>query len=419
MRRVIPMLLALTLLAGCAGGEVEPGAQVEPIQAEGIVDLFPSQRTETAETAYADFAVKLLQESRQEGENTLLSPLSVTLALGMTSAGAGGETAEEFAALFGMERGTLSAYCLTLMEDYGDLGGSSETNLVNSLWCDPDLTLDDSFVLTCRDYFNAQLYHADLQSGDTVRAINDWVKEATGEKIPTLLDRPLDDQAVLALLNAVYFKNQFERPFVTPTHQWYMDFHNADGTVTRPQGMSNGQREEIYLSHDGGRGVILPYDDGKLGLLLMLPDEGVELTQYLSGWDGQTIAGLLRDQTTAKVDLVVPKFRAEWSGELNDALKALGLTSAFDPGAADFTPMGHSENGSLFIGNVIHKTAFEVNEKGTEAAAATAVIADAGAAMPTDVIFLTFDRPFVYGIVDLETGAPLFLGTLEQAQSAE
>lgn len=414
MGRVLSLFLSLIMLVGCQGGK-EPASTPEPIQAQGIVDLFPAQRTQETETAYAGFALDLLRTSRVEGENTLMSPLSVALALGMTSSGAAGDTAQEFAQLFGMDQGALSAYCLALMEDYSDLGGSSQTTLANSLWCDPDLTLNDPFVLTCQNYFGAELFHTDLQSKEAVQAVNGWVDQATHGMIPRVVDR-FDDDAVLALINAIYFKNQFERPFETPTHEWTIGFHNADGTLSQPQGMSNGTRQEVYLSHPGGQGVVLPYDDGKLGLLLMLPEEGTSLTGYLKGWDGSTIRTLLDGQVEARVQLSVPKFKTEWSAELEDALKSLGLAGAFDPAAADFSPMGRSIHGDpLYIGQVIHKTAFELNEKGTEAAAVTAVIMDAATAMPPDdLIILRFDRPFVYGIVDLDTGAPLFLGTMEQ-----
>lgn len=413
MGRLLSFLLAMVMLVSCQGGKA-PAPTPEPIQAQGIVDLFPAQRTRECEMAYAGFALDLLRAGREEGENTLMSPLSVALALGMTASGAAGNTAQEFAQLFGMDKGALSAYCLALMEDYLDLGGSSQTTLANSLWCDPDLELENAFVLTCQNYFDAELFHADLQSGDTVRAVNGWVDQATHGMIPSVVDH-FDEDAVLALINAIYFKNQFQRPFETPTREWFLDFRNADGTVSQPQGMSNGTRNERYLAHTGGRGVVLPYDDGKLGLLLMLPEEGTSLTDYLSGWDGTTIQTLLAGQTEARTSLTVPKFKTAWSGELEDTLKALGLTGAFDPAVADFSAMGRSiHGGPLYIGQVIHKTAFELNEKGTEAAAVTAVIMDAATAMPPDdLIVLRFDRPFVYGIVDLTHGTPLFLGTME------
>ena len=145
----------------------------------------------------------------------------------------------------------------------------------------------------------------------------------------------------------------------------------------------------------------------------MLPEEGTQLSDYLSGWDGTTVKTLLDGREERQVSLTVPRYELEWSGSLAEILPEMGLSRAFAVSAADFTSMGHSDNGPLFIGDVIHKTVLKVNEKGTEAAAVTAVVTEAGAAMPTDLIELCFDRPFVCGIVDMESGAPLFLGTVE------
>lgn len=416
-KHIISLLLSLVLLAGCAPGITGNKVQPQPIEALGIVDLFPAQRTAEKDTAFSQFAVELLRQSRDEGENTLLSPLSVALALGMTSAGAHGETAQAFASLFGLDLGGLASYCYALLEDYRDLGGSTESTLVNSLWCDPDLTLRDEFIITCREYFDAQLYHLDLQDPGAAKAVNNWVGQATRGLIPQVVDS-FDDDARLALVNAVYLKNRFERPFKDPTSEWTIDFTAEDGTVTRPKGMGNGTRNETYLSHEGGQGVILPYDDGRLGLLLMLPDQGTTLTDYLATWTGETVKDLLEDQIETKVALTVPKFKTDWSTSLSGVLSAMGLEEAFDPDRADFTRMGTTASGyPLYIGDVIHKTAFELNEKGTEAAAVTAVIMMEATAMPVqDWIRLRFDRPFVYGIVDLETGTPLFLGTMERCE---
>jgi len=192
----------------------------------------------------------------------------------------------------------------------------------------------------------------------------------------------------------------------------------AAGTVTQPLGMSNSERNEMYVSHKNGQGVVLPYDDGRLGLLLMLPNEGVSLTDYLVGWDGSTVRELLDGQDERLTYLTVPKFETEWGGSLADILCSMNLTGASDPGAADFTDMGITASGNpLFIGDVIHKTAFKLNEKGTEAAAVTMVAMDPGAAMPSnDRIVLRYDRPFAYGIVDMETEALLFPGTAERLE---
>ena len=408
-KHFLPLILCCTLLTGCAAA----GADTHRIRRiSEDVEIPQLVSADTAEEGYTAFAAELLRQTRNEGENTLLSPLSVILALGMTANGAAGDTLAEFQDLFGMELDTLDAYCAKALDDYSALGGSTKSTLVNSLWCDPDLTLEDGFVARCQQKYGAELYQADLQESATVWAVNEWVSKATEGLIPKTVEEFSED-AVLALVNAIYLQNKFERPFETPSSEWTMDFTAADGTVSHPRGMHNGTREEWYLSHAGGSGVLLPYDDGRLGFLLMLPEEGLGLSDYLSDWDGMTVKNLLDGREERRVSLTVPKYELEWSGSLADVLPEMGLSRAFDVSAADFTAMGRSDNGPLFIGDVIHKTVLKVNEKGTEAAAVTAVVMESGAAMPTDLIELCFDRPFVCGIVDLEGGAPLFLGTVE------
>lgn len=418
IHRFVPTLLSLSLLAGCAGALVQPQGSVKPLPTPKG-SLPPVEVLEcTSEGAldgYQSFALELLKQNLEEGENVLVSPLSVTLALGMTANGAAEDTLGEFETLFGLSRDSLNSLCARFMEDYASLGGSTEATLVNSLWADPDITLANGFVLRCQDTCGARLFQQDLQDPATVQAVNGWVSEATRGLIPSVVER-FSPETVLALINAVYLKNRFERPFETPHSDWEMSFTAADGRVTHPKGMGNGTRNEEYISTGNGQGVLLPYDDGRLGLLMMLPDEGVALSDYLALWDGNTVSNMLAERTSTRVDLICPKFKTEWGTSLKNSLSAMGLEGAFDSDRADFSAMGIA-NGPLYIGDVIHKTSFELNEKGTEAAAVTAVMMDAGAAMPPpDLIYLRFDRPFVYGIVDLQTGIPLFLGAMEQCE---
>ncbi len=419
--RILPVLLALSLLAGCVGAGMLAPVQgsMKPLPTpQGSLPpvTVPDCLSQDVLTGYDSFSTELLKHSRREGKNVLVSPLSVTLALGMTANGAAEETLREFEALFGLDRDNLNSLCARFMADYAALGGSTEATLVNSLWADPDLTLANGFVLRCQDTYGAQLFQQDLQDPATVKAVNQWVNEATRGLIPSVVDE-FDHQAVLALINAIYLKNKFAHPFETPYSEWEMDFTAEDGTVTHPKGMSNGTRNEEYISGKNEQGVLLPYDDERLGLLLLLPQEGISLTDYLDGWDKATIPTLLSTRQETRVSLTCPKFKTEWSASLNDSLQAMGLSQAFDPQQADFSAMGNAGGDPLYIGDVIHKTAFELNEKGTEAAAVTAVIMECTSAMPPqNLIYLRFDRPFVYGIVDMETGAPLFLGTMERCE---
>lgn len=415
MKRALPLLLTLSLLAGCAAGTgglspiPHPEGSLPPV---GVAVC----TSEGLGEAYDDYALKLLRACRQEGQNTLLSPLSISLALGMTANGASGDTRADFEALFGMSVDTLNSLSARFMEDYAALGGSTRATLANSLWADPDITLTDDFVLRCADPYSAQLYHGDLQDPATVNQVNQWVSDATQGLIPSVV-KEFDRDAVLALVNGIYLKNAFLHPFAAPTSEWQMDFTAEDGTVSRPLGMHNGTRNEAYIAAEEGQGVLLPYDDGRLGLLLMLPREGLSLTDYLARWDGATIPALLAACQDTRVNLTMPKFKTEWSASLSTPLAALGLARAFDGQAADFSAMGTLKDpeDNLCIGDVIHKATFEVNEKGTEAAAVTAVIMNKATSMPADQpISLTLDRPFVYAIVDRLTGTPLFLGTLER-----
>ena len=417
--QLFSLFLALSLLAGCAGTLVAPQGSVQPLPApQGSIPPVKilESPAEGTFSGYRSFAVELLKQGHTGGENTLVSPLSVALALGMTANGAAESTLAEFETLFGLSREDLNAVCARFIADYAQLGGSTEATLVNSLWADPSITLANGFVLRCQETYKAQLFQQDLQAPATVKAVNDWVSQATRGLIPSVVDK-FSDEAVLALVNAVYLKNRFQRPFATPTSDWELDFTAEDGTVTHPKGMSNGIRDEEYITTENGQGVLLPYDDGRLGLLLMLPNEGTALTNYLAGWDETTVSSLLSVREKQRVCLTCPKFKTEWSSSLTDILQAMGLTGAFDPDQADFSAMGCVAGHSLYIGDVLHKTSFELNEKGTEAAAVTAVIMEPTSAMPPqDLIYLRFDRPFVYGIVDLETETPLFLGAMERCQ---
>ncbi len=409
--RLLPLLLCLSLAAGCTAS-----SRIQPIT---VPEGSPSPVEETSSLlsegagGYRAFGLELLRTCREEGKNTLVSPLSVTLALGMTANGASGDTLSEFEALLGQDRDTLNSLCAAFLSSYAALGGSSQATLVNSLWADPDLTLKDDFILRCADTYQAQLYHADLQDSKTASAVNAWVSEATHGLIPSVIDQ-FDSDAALALINAVYLKNQFAQPFPEPHSQWTMPFTAEDGTSSQVPGMNNGTRQEEYIPSDGGPGVLLPYDDGQLGLLLILPNEGTSLTDCLASWDASTISALLEARTKTQVKLTMPKFQVDWSASLKEVLSDLGLSEAFTP-SADFSAMGTTQAGPLYIGDVIHKTALQVNEKGTEAAAVTAVDMDTKSALPPDsLVILTLNRPFIYAIVDLNQNIPLFLGTIEK-----
>lgn len=405
--RILSLALALALLAGGCS------AQGSPLQLQGagdVPDVEPAV-SQQADQAFAQFAVELLKGARADGEDALVSPLSVMMALAMAANGAEGETLTAFEQVLGggVDLDTLNANCASLLQDYAGLGGSTQANLANSLWLDEGLEANDAFLQRCADTYGAGLFAADLDTQKAMEQINSWVSEQTREKIQRILDQPLSADTMLVLVNAVYLKNTWQREF-DPADTHPGTFYPEQGGDLSVEFLSNGVRGEQYISTGTEAGVVLPYDDGRLAFLAVMPHSAA-LSDYLAGWDGGTVAALLDGAEETLLSLHMPKFEAEWGGELGELLAELGLEQAFEPGLADFSGIGASAE-PFYLSSVLHKTRLEVHEKGTEAAAVTAVLADATSAGPVqEYQILRLERPFVYGIVDLERQLPLFLGT--------
>lgn len=411
--KLLSLLLPLALLAGCAA---PLGAGVTDLSRQFALGTpAPPEADGAADAAIGNLGAQLLRAVREPGVNTLLSPLSISLALSMTANGAAGDTLAEFEALLGADVDTVNANAASLLAEYRDLGGSTVSNLADSLWLDDSLEANELFLSRCTAFYGAGLYQADLATEQTRRAVNGWVEENTGGMIPEILTEVPAEDAALLLVNALYLKNTWEHEF-DPNSTREDSFYAADGTGTVTDFLSNGIRQEQYFRTEDAAGVVLPYDDGRLAFAAVLPDG--DLDAWLESLDGGTFPALLKSAEDTRLLLRMPKFEAEWGGELAGALAALGLDAAFDPTRADFSGLGTTESGPLFIDSVLHRAKIQVDEEGTEAAASTVVMAPAGAPEPVDYEELILDRPFCYAIVDLERGVPLFLGTFERPQPA-
>lgn len=427
MKRTLSFLLAaalgLSLLSGCA-----PVSAAKELTAPKL-SVTPSNSEEVNE-ALAAFGLELLQKTRDANAetamnsdmdhvsfSTLVSPLSVALALSMTANGAAGNTLAQFQDVLGggVDLVELNTACAQLMADYQGLGGSTKCAIANSLWVDPDGQIKDEFTGKCRGIYDAQVYEADLSAPQIVKDLNGWVSDKTNKLIPKMIDQPFPEETACLLVNALYLKNSWLSEF-SPNATHSRDFHHAGGSDSRTDFLSKHDATLSYLQGEGAQGVVLPYDDGRLAFFALLPDlypDSPDLGAWLSSLDGNALSRLLTNREDALfLLLAMPKFEAEWSGRLENILPGLGLEDAFNPNTADFSRLGDNEMG-YYISQVIHATKIEVNEKGTEAAAATVVAANGGGMPPQEGITLILDRPFLYGIVDLDTGVPLFLGTYE------
>lgn len=413
MRRTPALSLVLTLSLGLLSG-CGPDTQAQELTAQPV-SVQPAG-SPAVDQALTSFGLSLLQSAREaESGPVLLSPLSAALALSMAANGADGDTLAQFETVLGggVTLDELNAACTQLLSDYGDLGGSTECLIANSLWTDPEGMIREDFIGKCQGIFDAQVFSQELSAPSVVPAVNGWVSDHTNGMIPRILSEPFNENAALLLVNALYLKNTWETEF-DPNNTYLRGFYHQGSDKESMDFLNAGFVTFPYLQSETAQGAVLPYDDGRLAFFALMPEEGTELEGWLNSLDGDTFTGLLEGRTdTEFLTLALPKFEAEWDGQLQDILSALGLDLAFTFGEADFSLMGDNPNG-YYLSQVIHAAKIEVNEQGTEAAAATVVEADSGSAAPPETgLTLIFDHPFLYGIVDLETGVSLFLGTFE------
>ena len=420
MKRALALILALTLalaLPGCGTA----AADYTVLTADPVSAAYDGS-TEPAQTALAGFGLDLLRGTRdQTGEPALISPLSAALALSMAANGADGDTLEQFEAVLSGGAGLdmLNALCQELTADYQSLDGSTECSIANSLWVDPEGMIREDFIGRCGGIFDAQVIQAQLSDPGIVPALNGWVSDHTNGMIPEIIAEPFPEDAAALLVNALYLKNTWAAEF-DPNQTMERTFTHGDGSEEQIDFLRHFDRSLPYLETADSVGALLPYDDGRLAFFALMPrlyPDSPDFETWLAELDGAELSRLIsesRDRADFFLRLTLPKFEAEWSGELKEVLAALGLDAAFDPDRADFSLLGDNPYG-YFLSHVIHAAKIEVNEKGTEAAAATvAAVAGEGApAEPPEGIELDFDRPFLYGIADIQNGVPLFLGTFE------
>ncbi len=358
-----------------------------------------------------NLALKLLQGSMKEGENknVLLSPLSVELALAMTANGAAGQTRQEMEGILGGEipLELLNEYLYTYSNNLPH-NDNSKLEIANSIWFRDDegrLQVEESFLQTNRDYYGASVYKSAFDS-QTVKDINTWVSDHTDEMIDSIVEE-IDEDAVMYLINALAFEAKWEEPYEKEdVREW--PFHTYDGQEIWLDTMYS--TEDKYLQSDTATGFIKAYKDGNYAFAALLPNEGVDIYDYVKSLTSEELLGILDEPEEADVSVGIPKFTFDYELSLVETLKNLGMETAFEGDVADFSSMAHSTMGNICIGDVFHKTHIAVDEAGTKAAAVTAVIMVEECAIEYQGYSVILDRPFVFMILDQNTNLPIFMG---------
>jgi serpin B len=417
-KKKLLFVVFIVLMAGCG-----PAAGSGKVLAS---DLPRNTTPQVSDSTYAtlvsdnnDFAFKMYHQLAQGNGDLFFSPFSISEALAMTYAGAAGDTASQMALAlnFTLPQASLHpafnrlALDLASRSEQPDLEPDQQfrLNIANAIWGQSGYSFLSDFLDTLAQNYGAGLrlldFMADPESAR--QTINSWVTEQTADKIKDLVPPgAIDTMTRLVLTNAIYFNaswaNAFEENNTTPA-----PFHLADGTQVEVQMMSQ-QDHFGYVLGAGYRAIDLPYVGYNLSMTVIVPDEG-RLGDIEASIGNDFLANMANQMKYGLVNLYLPKWKVESSFELIGAMSALGMTDAFDPTLADFSGMDGQQD--LYIGAIIHKAYVSVDEKGTEAAAATAVVMETTAIQePQQPVEFRVDHPFLFLIRDNVTGTILFIG---------
>lgn len=415
MKLTAALLCAALVLSSCgspAASASQSAGQVPANLSAGsgslAVGTGAAPSTQAAQ-AVNQLGQKLLGQLTSGEENVFLSPVSVYLALGMVRAGAAGDTAAQLEQALGVAGAQeLNALCRDLQLYLTGDRGTTEIHLANSLWLRDSVapTVQPDFLTSVTDYYGAKVDALNFDDPAAVNTINAWVKENTQGLIEKMIDGDIDPDTILYLINTISFAGKWAVPF-DPKATAEAPFHAPGGDVQVQ--MMHGKPTCPYVEAEEYQAVLLPYEDEKTSLLVLLPKEGTDLAGLVKG--GLDVSGLLAAMGEAEVTLSLPKMDVAYDANLNDTLSALGMADMFTD-KADLS--GITGDKDLQVSEVVHKAVLKVDEEGTEAAASTMVgISRMAAFLPIE---MTVDRPFYTAVVDNETGLVLFSGTIVTPQ---
>jgi len=399
---IIVILISVSSIHSCE--------ESEPIQKEIPKITLNKKAAEIIEADKA-FGFELFKEVNilSEKDNIMISPLSISYALGMTYNGAAGTTLQAFNDV--LHFGDLTTQDVNesykdLMDQLVQLDDQVEFSIANSIWYRLGFQVLSEFIQTNKDYFDAAVKEIDFGDPQTVEVINQWIEDKTNDKIKDMLDYiPVD--AAMYLINAIYFNAQWKYEFEKgDTYQG--GFNLSDGSIHQADYM-RVSGNFVYTSNEDFTAVELPYGDSTFSMVVMLPSADKEVSDLIAKLDVAHWDSWFDNSSYTGVQVDLPKFKYEFKELLNEPLTDLGLGVAFSEFEADFTRI--NSDGDLYISRVIHQTFIDVQEEGTEAAAATIVEisfrSSPGGGSP---LYFKADKPFLYLIKENSTGAIVFIG---------
>lgn len=367
----------------------------------------------TQQKGYDDFSWTLFQNTLEDKENTLISPLSLFFALGLTANGAQDETLKQMESVLGMSLEECNALCATLLAQFA-ANPKAQLQLANCIWFNPEEvgSLQQNFESVAIEDYSGQLFMDPLNES-SVEKINTWVASHTNQMILNMVDT-LPTNLAMVLINALAFEASWQSAYSSEDVS-AMDFRNANQTTTSVQVMT--KTEYTYLENQGFKGFVKGYDEGHFALAVLLPeDENESLEEALRKVESQEFLNSLFSSQYREVHTGLPQFSFETSMDLKEALQKAGMLQAFETDA-NFSNMTQSP---LYVGEVKQKTKIEMDLNGTKAAAATEVQMMAmGALNPEEAAEVICNRPFIYFLLDTDHSIPVLMGTVNTMETME
>lgn len=403
--KILPLLLVIFFLSGVLVFLV--------IQSKEVDTTNPNPPDEEVETISVDFDADLFKESfsASDSKNVVVSPFSVKMALSMAAQGANGKTLEEMNKVIGLDE-TSNEYFRRLIEDAAK-DGDITLNIANSIWLRRGLEFNPAYIDILDSYYMAQASTLDFADPSSKDTINGWVSEKTNGKIEEIVDI-IDPLNIAFLINAIYFNANWSTPFEEGFTS-KKDFTLLDGSKVKADLMSKTAHLS-YQENNQFQAVELPYGENERYVMrVYLPRKDVKFDKFVDSIDKESLQKWSEDFSSREGVLELPKFKTEYSSSLNDMLMSIGIKEAFNSSSADFSKMIVVEGQNVYISAVVHKTYIDVNEKGTEAAAATSIemsLMSMPGSAEEEMFKMIVDRPFVFTIDDKESGEILFIGAI-------
>ena len=384
---VLTIIATMLTVAACTKSPAEQKGAVD-LMREINVDRIRAETptkdtTETLTSAYLSLFRATIPE---ENKSTLVSPLSIILALGMTADGTAGNTKAQFEDFFGMTTEQLDEAMAYLTFRLSDTGSKKvRFSSANSLWlAQSGVKFKTSYLERVKAAYDPSVYSVDFSDPATVDAINGWVNDNTDKMIEKIIEYgDVDAATVAALVNALVFDAEWAQKFEKVTNGTFTSYTGKEQSVEMMY-----SSEVKYIEGDDFTGFSKDYDGGKFSFVALLPDEKTDIFSFARRLDGKTVYELISSDTGEAAHIGMPKFTFDFDADLIPALMSLGLTDVFG-GGADFTELAECQVGEIYVDKAIHKTHIEVDE-------------------------VVLDRPFFYMIVDNESSLPIFMGVMTE-----